>query len=227
MQKMISLSPQVRLASLLAFAAVLPWQPPGGLLLAASGVAILLLLHLDIAAAVLGGVRRIRWLLLSLAILYLVFTPGEPLLPALGALSPSRQGLELLLERGAVLLLMLLAALLVLRLTPRAELAAALERGLAPLGRIGLLPERLPSRFGMLFEALGDVEGFLRSARQADGSLARRAARAWMDIESYALDATDTAAVADDPLQLPAAPRWQWNVPLSILAVGSGFIMGG
>ena len=204
---------QVRLVSLLVFAVFLPLFPSGGLLVASLVIGILLLRAGRDGVAIVRAIRRIRWLLVSLAVLYLFFTPGPPLLPALGPFSPSMVGLELFVERGVVLVLMLCAALLVVRPVPARQLAAGMQRILQPLCRLRLLPARFPIRLGMVFSALDAVEPRVRAQRSATASFAEGATSLWLDIESDALMVDDETSAEPE---LPPVPGWQWLVPATI-----------
>lgn len=209
-----SLHIQVRLVCLLVFGALLPWQGTSGLV--AGGVALVALLAASgrEGMKLLGALRRIRWLLFSLAVLYLGFTPGEPLLPAIGDWSPSRLGLVMLLERSLVLVLMLLAALLVMRSSTRAELLAGMRRILSPLSHLHLVPERFPERFALLFHEIDAIEGQVRKARQDRSPFMVRASHLWQSLERGEVA---TMEAAPEP---PGVPMWQWIIPILILAGG-------
>ncbi|MDX1442388.1 MAG: hypothetical protein R3270_01285 [Gammaproteobacteria bacterium] len=209
---------QVRLLGLLVFAVLLPWQSTTGLLVAAGLIALLLLDTGKSALPALASLRRIRWLLLSLAVLYLGFTPGEALLPSLGDWSPTTLGVKMLLERAAVLVMMLLLALLVLRASGREELAAGMQRLLGPLCRTGLLPKRLPQRFGLLFHEVDQIEARVKETRRDRAPFMQRAAALWTSLEEIPPALENTSG--DGAYELPRVPAWQWGVPLVILACG-------
>lgn len=215
---------QVRLVSLLVFAILLPFLPPAGLLVASLVIVVLLLRAGCEGIAIVRGIRRIRWLLLSLAVLYLFFTPGPPLIEALGAFSPSRIGIERFVERGAVLILMLCAALLVVRPTPVAMLGLGMQRLLGPLCRLRILPARFPLRLGMVFSALDTIEPRVRAQRMAEGSFAERATALWCDIEQSAIAENDSTIAEPE---LPPVPAWQWLVPLFIFLSAFGLAVIG
>lgn len=81
--------------------------------------------------------RRSRWLLLAMAILFGWMTPGIYLLPDLGALSPSREGLLQGIEHATRLLgLVAMVSVLLSRWTPT-QLVDALARLMAPLHDVG------------------------------------------------------------------------------------------
>jgi energy-coupling factor transporter transmembrane protein EcfT len=93
--------------------------------------------------------RRTRWIMLSLLLIYAYTTPGQPLLDALGIFSPSREGLG----DGVLQLTRLLAALaglaILLDRLPRQQLIAGLYTLLAPLQLIGVSRERVAVRLAL------------------------------------------------------------------------------
>ena len=100
------------------------------------------------------GLARLRWFYLSIAVLYLWFTPGAALAPALGAWSPSLEGLAQGSGRVAVLVLLLAAVRLLFHISRRDELVAAIAWWSRPLIRLGLDPNRLGLRLVLALELL-------------------------------------------------------------------------
>jgi len=94
-------------------------------------------------------VRRTRWILLSLLLIYAYSTPGQPLLDMLGMFGPSREGLA----DGVLQLSRLLAALaglaILLDRLHRQQLIAGLYTLFAPLQWLGLSRERLAVRLAL------------------------------------------------------------------------------
>jgi energy-coupling factor transporter transmembrane protein EcfT len=93
--------------------------------------------------------RRTRWIMLSLLLIYAYSTPGQPLSEAFGLFSPSREGLV----DGVVQLVRLLAALaglaILLDRLHRLQLIAGLYTLFAPLQWIGISRERLAVRLAL------------------------------------------------------------------------------
>lgn len=81
-----------------------------------------------------AALKRPRWLLVSLVLIHLAFTPGAPLFPGLFSV-PTLQGIEDGLLRAALLVLLMLAAHLLMQSTAREALRAALLWFSAPLAR--------------------------------------------------------------------------------------------
>jgi energy-coupling factor transporter transmembrane protein EcfT len=93
--------------------------------------------------------RRTRWIMLSLLLVYAYSTPGQPLLEAFGMFSPSREGLG----DGVLQLTRLLSALAALAILldrlHRQQLIAGLYTLLAPLQLLGMSRERVAVRLAL------------------------------------------------------------------------------
>ena len=93
--------------------------------------------------------RRTRWVMLSLLLIYAWSTPGQALLPQLGAFSPTHEGMT----DGSLQLLRLLAALgglaMLLDRLHRQQLIAGLYVLFAPLRLVGLSRERAAVRLAL------------------------------------------------------------------------------
>ena len=94
-------------------------------------------------------VRRTRWIMVSLMLVYAYSTPGQPLLDELGMFGPSREGLL----GGVLQLTRLLAALaglaILLEKLNRQQLIAGLYTLFAPLQWLGLSRERFAVRLAL------------------------------------------------------------------------------
>ncbi len=94
-------------------------------------------------------VRRTRWIMLSLLLIYAWSTPGQALPEALGIFGPSREGLiDGLLQLTRLLAALAALAILLDRLH-RQQLIAGLYTLFAPLRLIGLSRERLAVRLAL------------------------------------------------------------------------------
>ncbi|MEK7322984.1 MAG: hypothetical protein AABZ84_07890 [Pseudomonadota bacterium] len=167
--------------------------------------------------------RRMRWLWLSLAVVYLWMTPGTPILPASPALAawlPTVEGLVLGGVRLAALVGMAMAASLVLHLTPRDDVLAALYWLTAPLRVIDGVRERLAVRIALSLAAVEQVQVQLREVLAEP----RMPASPWVRIGGVAAALFDrvTAAAEAAPcatLSLPdhpGPPKMQWAWPLLV-----------
>lgn len=139
-----SLHPASLILIWLAFALCIPWLHLADLAAIALLAAIPLLRRRSTEFRKL--LRRTRWLLLSLVLVYAFATPGEALLPALGNYSPSHEGL---LSGGqqALRLIALLATLaLLLDALSRDRILAGLYLLLKPFARLGVNTDRIAVR---------------------------------------------------------------------------------
>ena len=173
---------------LLVTAFALPWQETGVIVavgcLAIGGV----LANPKLRTAAGIAVRRMRWLLLSLLVLALFFTPGEPVFESLASVSPSWDGVELMLERGLLLLTLAMLATAFISSYQPAEIVAAIQKS------IRFLPHRYANRLAvriyLVLEEFPAVEERVRAARASksdevdDQGFVRAAVAIIRDIET-------------------------------------------
>lgn len=147
------------------FVAALQFLPPGVLAAAvfACGVAALSRAR----ARSLRLLRRVRFLVLAIFVLFAGFTPGEAILPAVTAISPSREGMKLAMEHAARLLGVVLCVALLLETLSVGRLVGGLHALLRPLDRFGLPTERLAVRMMLVLH-------YVESAQPGDW-------RRWLD----------------------------------------------
>lgn len=96
-------------------------------------------------------VRRVRILVLVLLVLFALFTPGEALLPYLGSMGPTQEGLFVALLHCLQLLIVVLLVAVLLEKTDDRMLVAGLMVLARPLGVLGLPVERLAVRVLLVF----------------------------------------------------------------------------
>ncbi len=90
--------------------------------------------------------KRIRFILIAIVVLFAGFTPGEVVLVDWPRLSPSREGIELALEHvGRVMAVVFCVAMLMEHLPP-ARLVGAIHALLRPFERIGFPAARVAVR---------------------------------------------------------------------------------
>lgn len=152
------LHPGIKILSLILFAAGLPFASVVGLMGFSFVLGCAMLMggstQLQLALSIL---RRMRWLLLSLLVLYGWYTPGAPLIEFLGDWSPSAEGVRLGLIRIVSLLLIGLAVAWLLASTMMTDLIAGLIWFLAPGRWIGLPLDRLALRIALTMQAVGEL----------------------------------------------------------------------
>lgn len=134
------LHPASRILLWLAFALCIPWLRPSEL----ATVAALLFLPLLLwhPAQYLKLLRRARWLLISLILVYAFATPGEPLLAGLA----SREGLQAGAIQALRLMALLAALAYLLATTSRDSLLAGLYCLLRPFAALGADVDRIAAR---------------------------------------------------------------------------------
>ena len=214
--------PLIRVVALLLFTTGMALARP---VLLAAGSGLLLLLYLlagfprmDI---LLHMMKRLRWLLLAIFVVYGWWTPGAPVLPAFGSWSPSGSGLYAGLLRGAALAAIVTAVHLLLQLTPRAQLLPAVMQLLRPVCSRAVR-ERLAGRSVLSIETVALVQpvvcASLEQQRLHLGRFAAlgEAARAIYDRVLECAAQADTASI--EIAELAAPPLWQWLIPLALAA---------
>jgi hypothetical protein len=138
------LHPTVRLIVWGAAAALVQYFPPLGLRLACAAA---LAVGIWLAPKRLGLLlKRTRWLIVSLVLLFALATPGVYLLPLLGSLGPTQEGVRLGLEHLMRLLFVLATLAMLLQVTGVEGLVAGLYGLMRPLSWLGLDRGRVAMR---------------------------------------------------------------------------------
>lgn len=136
--------PTVRLIAWGAAAALVQGLPAAWLALIC---AVSLLAGVWLAPERLGLLlQRTRWLIASLVLLFAFATPGVYLLPILGSLGPTAEGLRLGAEHLMRLLFVLSSLAVLLRLTAPEGLVAGLHGLMLPLSWLGIDRARVAVR---------------------------------------------------------------------------------
>ncbi|MEO6976685.1 MAG: hypothetical protein ABI144_12545 [Gallionella sp.] len=118
------------------------------MLLAAAGFILLVAMFIS-AHKLRQLLRRTRWIMLSLLLVYAYSTPGQPVLEAFGVFSPSREGMgDGVLQLTRLLSVLAGLAILLDRLH-RKQLIAGLYTLFAPLQLIGVSRERVAVRLAL------------------------------------------------------------------------------
>ena len=158
--------------------------------LAGSSLVVLL-----IAAALAGThlrrlMRRARFLLLTIALLFACGTPGEALLPLLGAASPTPEGLQMAAQQCARLALVLGMLALLFQYTSSSQLVAGVFGLLRPFS--ALPRERVALRLLLVLQYAEEQKG--------EGRL-----RSWREWLAW-LECQDGGGVAPEPVSVAVAP---------------------
>lgn len=220
MPRNLTMHPLIHIISFLVFAAFVALGNPAQLVFAAVLVSVS---YYVTPGAEIKGVgtllRRMRWLFLSLLIVYLWFTPGQPLLPSISS-QPTLEGVQQGLQRIAALALLALTASLLLQTTPREALLAALYRLLTPLRWLGIKPERIAVRITLTLAAVSQVQQLLATQlREQDASrnpvarISAVSAGLFQAVIARAESAPCTPLTVTEGSRPPAA---QWLLPLAL-----------
>lgn len=206
----------VRLLCLLLFAIGLSWLPFSWRLAIFCG-SLSLLFVARYRQLFVTGVRRLRWLLLMMLLLYGWFTPGEAVFESLGQFSPSRVGLLLAVDRMLVLALVVAAASLYLAFTRLEQIVGSIYWIARRLGLGQARAQRIALRVALVLRQLPQVDRILQQRAKGQN---------WVDIVRDAI-VTIENPVDQPALELPGASPiglWQW---LWVLALGAVIFMSG
>lgn len=212
--------PAIRIVTLVVFAAVLARGGLSALLLA---VLLLLVLYGTLGVVQFQTlwrmVKRMRWLFASLAVIYLWFTPGDPLVSALGPASPSMQGMQAGALRIGLLIALVAAVNLLLQSTDREQLLSGLYWLARPLEWIGFSRERLAVRMVLVLETVPHLQSLIQADRPdlRGRNAVRLIGEAAGQYFRTVLDKAEQAACG--PIEVPEGrrpPAYQWLYPLGL-----------
>lgn len=175
-------------------------------------------------------VKRLRWLLLSVLVIYGWFTPGPSFnLPLPDYLQPSRPGIEAGLLRILTLVLILLAVGGLLVTTGRQQLIAALYWLLSPFRLLNRQPERFAVRLALTLEYVERQQQIWHTPVQINngkdtGRIQKiiQYLQALLPTLLQQAEQQHTTEVVIDVL--PQPPLIQWSYPLLLVA---GFVLSG
>ena len=178
--------------------------------------------------------RRMRWFFLSIALVYLLFTPGRLLFSA-WPWGPTVEGVMEGAQRIASLVLIVFAVNLLLRTTPQPALISAILWCLTPLSWVGLPRERLAVRIALTLDAVDGVQVIYRHRPRDDehdeeppadrrpASLKARLWRIGATAQRLVLEVIERAeSVPAQAIEVPrpSNPPWvQWLYPLLLGAL--------
>jgi len=171
-----------------------------GLLLLGAAVA-----GADTLRGILRALRRIRWLLLSIIIIYLWLAP-EPGAAGRPWYLPSWQELDTALRRSGVLVVLVTAVELLRRRTEVTQMAAGLVMLLSPLARLGVDTAVFARRLALTLEAVPLTAE--RVAHAATTQRIRRGVAGWGEAAAMLVRDIETgAAGAPREARLPVLRR--------------------
>lgn len=133
-------------------------------------------------------VRRIRYLLLAIVVVFAGFTPGEALIAAWPELSPSREGVVLALEHVGRILSVVLCVSILMQAMPNSRLVGGLHALLRPFEVFGFPADRVAVRTLLVLdyvnsEAAMDWKTWLRDDVEtaSEPIVVRREALGWVE----------------------------------------------
>ncbi len=218
------MSPVVRILCLVVFAACIARAELLGLVV---GFGLLAPASVFVGSGAWAGLiamlRRVRWLLISLLVIYGWFTPGPELLPALGPLSPSVNGLYEGSLRIAALLVMVVAVHLLLRATAREQLLSALHQLTGPLRWLYFPRERFMARMMLVLDAVPQIQelvGQQLAALSRTGSAREHMAKATRVIYDAVLAKAEQQSTEVVTFSQAMPVSWyQWFYPIALIAL--------
>lgn len=159
----------------------------------------------DTLQGIFKALRRIRWLLLSIAVIYLWVAP-EPAVAGRPWYLPSWSELDTALRRSGVLVVLVTAVELLRRRTEVLQMAAGLLLLLSPLARLGVDTGVFARRLALTLEAVPLTAE--RVAHAAAGHSIGRGIAGWGDAAAVLVRDIETgAAGAPQDAALPALGR--------------------
>lgn len=114
-----------------------------------AGAALLIVAYMQNAARLRSLLRRTRWILFSLLLIYAYVTPGTALWPALAQFSPTLEGLYGALLQLSRIVAALAALAILLNLLSRQQLVSGLYVLAYPLRFVGIARERAAVRLAL------------------------------------------------------------------------------
>lgn len=159
----------------------------------------------DTLRGILKSVRRIRWLLLSIVVIYLWVAP-EPAMDGRPWYLPGWSDAEMALRRSGVLVVLVSAVELLRRRTPASSMAAGLVMLLNPLARIGVDTGVFARRLALTLEAVPLTAE--RVAQAAGRREIKRGVAGWGEAAAALVrDIESGAWAAPREATLPLLPR--------------------
>ena len=172
------------------------------------------------------ALRRIRWLLLSLAVIYLVIAP-EPAPGGAHGFLPTWADLGLATRRAGVLVLLVAAVELMRQTTPPDEIAASIALLLRPLRWMGIDTARFSRRVALTLDAVPKTAEAVASAAGRAGIRGRNLA-GWSEAAAVLIRDIETGATRTTvSARLPALPRpvlAEWLTMVALLTAIFGLL---
>lgn len=164
------INPTVKIISLMVFAVMVQRMQTIPLAICAGGMVVAI--GLKHATDYLLLLKRARWLLISIALIYAYATPGEFVRGIPDAWAPTYEGLQGGVLQALRLVLMLAALALLLATSSRAQFMAGIYQLLKPFRCLGTQPERFAARLWLTLHYVEHMPpGTLKTLRQQGWNL--------------------------------------------------------
>lgn len=209
--------PLIRVVTLLVFIAGISLAQPLAL---SVGSCLLLIVYLVTGFPALGKlammIRRMRWLLVAILLVYGWWTPGKAVSPFLGGLSPTLEGLNQGFLRILVLVSIAAAVHLLLQLTGRQQLIQAIIQFMRPFSTQAIRT-RFAVRMVLTLEAVFQVQPLVETvvSQQAPVKtwpldLGRSARCVYVTVLEKSRQTNNDIITLH---QMPLPAFWQWLIP--------------
>ena len=169
--------------------------------------------------------RRMRWFLLSIIIIYAWFTPGAPLfeIGKASAWLPSQAGLLDGGQRMVALVCMVAAVNWLLFVTERKQLVAALYWLMVPLELLGLSRQRFAVRVALILDRVVEVQALI-SREIKQGGDGRPGISAYASVAAGLVETVFDEAeqsvcgeIEIDVADVPSMRQWGWPLLLILI----------
>jgi energy-coupling factor transport system permease protein len=176
--------------------------------------------------AVVVMLKRMRWLFLSIFIVYSWFTPGQPLIGGWITNAPTLEGVVTGALRALSLAAIVLAVGVLIRTLVREQLLAGILWLLRPLEVLGLPYERLSVRLALTLDYVHQVQDLYssaatRSVESQENTLRQRLSwisqRATLLLEDVLQKAQQSEENEVFLVSGGRPPIWQWLYPLLLM----------
>jgi energy-coupling factor transporter transmembrane protein EcfT len=185
--------------------------------------------------------KRMRWLFLSMLVVYFWFTPGKEVFSALENFSPSWQGIQVGCLRIGSLVMIVTAVNIIIKSTSTELMTGGLLWLLAPLRYVGLPYERLALRIVLTFNMISEIQyefDLLKRAKSDErvvnnGEQQAASQKFFQRLDRLGVFGANlignilsrSQEIGSQPIELPAEPAppvYQWILPFVLFA---GFIL--
>lgn len=170
--------------------------------------------------------KRLKWLFVSILVVYLFFTPGQLLVPGL-LWGPTLEGLMQGLLRIAALVLLVVAVNLLIAGTQQEEFLSAILWCLRPLSIFGISHERMAIRITLTLDAVSQVREKFKedsSAANVEPDSSRLLAISGKASRLFESAITNAESETLREITLPdetRPPVQQWLIPLALIVLFS------